>query len=92
MSKTLWNYDSQTAVVSNESPGVLPGESRVFSDEELDKGFTGRWGDEDPRRGLAEERAWKRQRDEMADEDQGEVPETVAPEPEIPKSPTADAE
>ena len=64
MPKTLWNYDScQTAVINNESPGVLPGQSRVFSDEELAQGFTGTWGDKDPRRGLAEERAWKKKRD-----------------------------
>ena len=64
MPKTLWNYDScQTAVINNESPGVLPGQSRVFSDEELAIGFTGTWGDKDPRRGLAEERAWKKKRD-----------------------------
>ena len=65
MPKTLYNYDSQTAVLYNESPGVLPGESREFSDEELAAGWAGmdRWSDKDPRRGLADERAWKKERD-----------------------------
>ena len=80
MPKTLWNYDScQTAVINNESPGVLPGQSRVFSDEELAIGFTGTWGDKDPRRGLAEERAWKKKRDA--------VPATGDAESEPPKAP-----
>ena len=64
MPKRLYNDDGyQTAVINNESPGVLPGQSRVFSDEEIAQGFTGKWDEKDPRRGLSEERAWKQKRD-----------------------------
>ena len=63
MPKTLWNVDHMAVIVHFNEPGVHPGESREFSDEEIEAGFTGAWSDVDPRSGLPEEKAFKKRRD-----------------------------
>jgi hypothetical protein len=59
----LWNLDHQPVVVENDQPAVLPGESYEFTKEQIEAGVAGNWSDKDPRKGLADEAAFKRRRD-----------------------------
>lgn len=47
-----WNVDHQHQVVDHNKPGVPPGRSYEFTDEELAAGITGNWAEEDPRKPL----------------------------------------
>ena len=58
-----WNLDHQPVVVDNDEPAVPPGESYDFSKEQLEAGLAGTWSDRDPRKGRAQEKAFKQRRD-----------------------------
>ena len=77
---TLWNIDHQAAII--DGVAVLSGESRDFTDEEVEGGIAGQWSKADPRSGLPTEVAWKAQRDTpVIDEAQATEPE---PDPVVP--------
>lgn len=71
---TLYNVDSQAAVVSHSARAVQPGDSHDFTDEEVAAGLGGAWSELAPRRGLPAERDFKRRRDAVV--------ETETPEPD----------
>ena len=48
--------------VPNE-PAVAPGDGYEFTDEQIAAGLDGAWVEENPRAGIAEETAWKAERD-----------------------------
>ena len=68
MPKRLYNTDHQPLLINPVSGerAVMPGESRVFTDEELSAGLTGSWSEEDPRKGLEAEKKFKQRRDAKA--------------------------
>lgn len=76
----LWNIDHQPAVIDHDEPAVQPGDSYEFTKKQLDAGLTGSWSKTDPRKGLKQEQAFKKGRDEEsqeasteADADSGQV-------------------
>lgn len=62
----LYNIDHQPTVVDHGKPAVGPGESYDFTKEQIEAGLTGVWSEEDPRKGLKQEREFKRTRDKAS--------------------------
>jgi hypothetical protein len=63
MAKTrMYNIDHQPVVVDHSQPAVMPGGGYDFTDEQR-QGLSGLWSEEDPRRGLEGEKAFKGRRD-----------------------------
>jgi hypothetical protein len=61
----LFNCDSQPVVIDHAQPAVMPGCAHDFTREQIKAGITGVWSEENPRKGLAQERAFKRKRDKV---------------------------
>jgi hypothetical protein len=59
----LYNTDHQPAVIDHAQPGVLPGESYEFTDEQIKAGLAGSWSKENPRKGLEQDQRFKSHRD-----------------------------
>lgn len=75
--RKLYNVDHQTAVIDQDQPGVQPGESYNFTDEQIEAGLTGSWSETDPKAGAGEEKKFKGRRRKPAsdladDADQGD--------------------
>lgn len=62
----LYNVGHQTAVIDHDHPGVRPGESYDFTEEQIEAGIAGEWSEENPRKGRGKERAFKERRDGKA--------------------------
>lgn len=89
---TLWNVDSQAAILDPDKPGVAPGAAHTFTDEQA-ASLAGQWSETDPRSGLPAEIAWKAQRDAPVEPEAPAEPEPVVePEPEPEGAPEPDAE
>jgi len=58
----LYNLDHQHAIYDADKPGIAPGESHDFTDEEA-AALSGSWSETDPRAGLADEQTFKLARD-----------------------------
>ena len=61
-----FNLDHCPVVLNWQESAIMPGASHEFTDEQIAAGLTGLWGEEDPRAGLAAERAFKQKRDRPA--------------------------
>jgi hypothetical protein len=59
----LYNVDHQPAVADHGKPAVRPGESYDFTKDQVEAGIAGQWSEENPRKGLKQEREFKRARD-----------------------------
>lgn len=46
----LYNRDHQAAIVEQDEPGVRPGESYDFTDEQIAAGISGVWSKGEPRK------------------------------------------
>ena len=71
----LYNLDHQPTVVDHSEPAVMPGECYDFTKEQVAAGLSGSWSKDDPRKGLRQEREFKRARDTVparADNDPGQ--------------------
>jgi hypothetical protein len=59
----LYNVDHSPAVVRANERAVMPCQPHDFTEGEVAAGLAGTWSAEDPRAGLAQERAFKARRD-----------------------------
>jgi hypothetical protein len=64
----LFNADHAPAVVDIGRPAIPPGWGYDFTDAQVEAGITGLWSKEDPREGLAQERAFRARRQAEAAE------------------------
>ena len=57
-----WNVHHSPIVLDNHKPAVWPGQPYDFTDEQIAEGLSEWWSEEDPRAGLAQERAFRARR------------------------------
>lgn len=72
----FFNTDHSPVIVVHGERAVMPGESHNFTEEQVAAGLTGSWSKDNPRAGLAAERAFKRRRDADPDKQDEQEPTT----------------